>query len=144
MTFRGVVLAIGVAWVAGVAIQSRLVAQQKTVWDGVYTEEQAKRGAELYSRDCASCHQDDLAGDGFAPGLAGPEFAAAWEGLSVGDLLERVRVSMPPSNPSSTTTAEKVDIITHILKSNRFPAGATELPKEPESLKQIEYRANKP
>lgn len=144
MTFRTAVLAVGAAWVAAVAVQPGLVAQQKTVWDGVYTEEQAKRGAELYARDCASCHQDDFAGDGFAPGLAGPEFAAAWEGLSIGDLFERVRVSMPPSNPGATSPAEKVDILAHILKGNRFPAGQTELPKEPEGLKQIEYRANKP
>ena len=144
MTFRSVALAVGVAWVAGVALQSGLGAQEKTVWDGVYTEDQAKRGAELYTRDCASCHQDDFAGDGFAPGLAGPEFAAAWEGLSVADLYERIRVSMPPSNPGATSAAEKVDIIAHILKGNRFPAGTTELPKEPEGLKQIQYRANKP
>jgi len=144
MTFRRAVIAVGLAWLAGVALQPRLAAQQKTVWDGVYTEEQAQRGAALYSRDCSSCHQEDLAGDGFAPGLAGPEFAAAWEGLSVGDLLERIRVSMPPSNPGGTSTAEKIDIISHILKANRFPAGTMELPKELDGLKQIEYRANKP
>lgn len=144
MTFRTAVLAVGAAWVAAVAAQPGVVAQQKTVWDGVYTEEQAKRGAELYARDCASCHQADFAGDGFAPGLAGPEFAAAWEGLSIGDLYERIRVSMPPSNPGATSAAEKVDILAHILKGNRFPAGKSELPKEPEGLKQIEYRANKP
>ena len=31
---------------------------EKTVWDGVYTEEQAKRGADVYAEKCAGCHGD--------------------------------------------------------------------------------------
>jgi len=135
-------MAVGVVWLAGAATQTG--AQQKTVWDGVYTEEQAKRGAEGYEKDCASCHQADLAGDGFAPGLAGPEFAAAWEGLSVGALMERTRISMPPSDPASVPAAAKADIIAHILKVNQFPAGTAELPAEAEALKQIQYKGTKP
>ena len=29
---------------------------QRTVWDGVYTEEQAERGAVQYTESCAGCH----------------------------------------------------------------------------------------
>ena len=58
-----------------------------------------------YKAECASCHQADFGGDGFAPGLAGPEFASAWNDLSVGDLYERIRVSMPPSNPGALAPA---------------------------------------
>ena len=57
------------------------------------------------------------------PGSPGPEFAAAWDGLPVSDLFERIRQSMPPSNPGSVTPAAKVDIIAHLLKGNRIPAG---------------------
>ena len=28
----------------------------KSTWDGVYTEEQAKRGGEVFDRECAGCH----------------------------------------------------------------------------------------
>jgi mono/diheme cytochrome c family protein len=137
-------MAVATVWLAGVVLQPAVTAQQKTVWDGVYTEEQAKRGQAAYEQECASCHQADFAGDGFAPGLAGPEFAAAWDGLPVSDLFERIRQSMPPSNPGAVTPAAKVDIVAHLLKGNRMPAGTTELPKEPEALKQIQYKANKP
>ena len=105
MTFRSAVMAVGTVWLAGVVLQPAVTAQQKTVWDGVYTEEQAKRGQTAYEQECASCHQADFAGDGFAPGLAGPEFAAAWDGLPVSDLFERVRQSMPPSNPGAVPPA---------------------------------------
>ena len=144
MTFRRAGLGVGMLWLAAVAIERGVDAQGKTVWDGVYSEEQAKRGQAAYEAECASCHQPDFAGDGFAPGLAGPEFASAWNDLSVGDLFDRVRQSMPPSNPGSVPPATKVDILAYLLKGNKMPAGSTELPTEAEALKQIKYLANKP
>ena len=144
MTFRRAVLGVGMLWLAAVAIERGVEAQGKTVWDGVYSEEQATRGQAAYEAECASCHQPDFAGDGFAPGLAGPEFASAWNDLSVGDLFDRVRQSMPPSNPGSVPPATKVDILAYLLKGNKMPAGSTELPTEAEALKQIKYLANKP
>lgn len=144
MTFRRVGLGVGMLWLASVVMQPSVGAQQKTVWDGVFTEEQAKRGEAAYLAECASCHQADFGGDGFAPGLAGPEFGAAWNDLSIGDLYERIRQSMPPSNPGAVPTATKVDIIAHLLHGNKMPAGSTELPKELDGLKQIKYLANKP
>ena len=145
MTFRvgALLTAAAVVWMAGVSGRAGVAAQaQKSVWDGVYTEEQAKRGEEAFTKECSSCHGNDLAGDGFAPSLAGPEFASAWDGLSVGDLLERIRVSMPPTDPGIVPVPGKVDIIAFLLKSNKFPAGKEELAKEPEALKQIAYKAH--
>ena len=143
MSFRVLALAVGAAWVVGAAGHLGVAAQGKTVWDGVFTAEQAKRGEAVYMSDCASCHGGDLGGDGFAPALSGAEFASAWNGLSLGDLLERVRISMPPTDPSAVSVEQKADILAHILQANKFPAGQTELPKDVESLKQITYKANK-
>jgi quinoprotein glucose dehydrogenase len=131
-------------WLAAVVTDPRAGAQQKTVWDGVYSEDQATRGQAAYETDCSSCHQADFAGDGFAPSLAGPEFASAWNDLTVGDLYDRIRQSMPPSDPSGVPPATKVDIVAYLLKGNKMPAGSEELPKEVEGLKQIKYLANKP
>ena len=46
-----------------------------------------------------------------------------WNDLSVGDLFERIRISMPPSGPSGVTPAQKADIVAHIMNVNKFPAG---------------------
>src|SRR5260370_22784361 len=73
----------------------------RSVWDGVYTAEQAKRGQGLYNTQCASCHGDTLGGGESAPALAGAEFMSNWSGLTVGDLFERTRTSMPQSKPGS-------------------------------------------
>jgi mono/diheme cytochrome c family protein len=136
-------------WVAGVS-QSVVntqaaapAAQGKSVWDGVFTKEQADRGAVAFKAACSECHGNDLAGDGFAPALTGSEFMGNWNDLSVGDLFERIRVSMPPSGPSAVTPAQKADIVAHILNASRFPTGSTELEPKTEVLKGIKIEMKK-
>jgi len=51
----------------------------RTIWSGIYSEAQARRGEEAYKLECAYCHQPDLSGGFFdngtgrAPALAGPK-----------------------------------------------------------------------
>ena len=115
-----------------------------STWSGVYTEAQAKLGLDTYTKTCSECHLDDLAGDGFAPSLKGPEFMNNWNGLSVGELFDRIRVSMPPTNPNSVSAKEKTDIVAYLLEQNGFPTGTTELASEIEALKLIKFEATKP
>lgn len=115
----------------------------KTVWDGVFSKEQAERGAAVYKATCSECHGNDLAGDGFAPALAGGEFMGNWNDLSVGDLFERIRISMPPSGPSSVTPAQKADIVAHLMNQNKFPVGQVELEPKTEALKLIKIEMKK-
>jgi len=116
----------------------------KTVWDGVFTAEQAERGAEAYKTSCSECHGGDLMGDGFAPALTGADFQGNWNDLSVGDLFERIRISMPPSGPSSVTPAQKADIVAHLMNMNKYPAGQAELEPKTEVLKTIKIELKKP
>jgi mono/diheme cytochrome c family protein len=116
----------------------------RSVWDGVYTKEQLKRGEGLYAQLCSSCHGPDLAGNDEAAPLSGPAFQASWEGLSVGELSNRVRVSMPPNNPGTVSRQQIVDILSYVLSVNGFPSGKTELDPKPEVLKQIRIEATKP
>lgn len=115
-----------------------------TTWSGVYTEDQVKLGKPAYVKHCAECHGKDFLGDGFAPGLKGPEFLANWNGLSVGDLVDRIRISMPPTNPNEVTVKEKVEIVAYLLAENGFPAGKTELPTALDTLKTIKIEPTKP
>src|SRR2546429_8929685 len=78
-------------------------ADSRSVWDGVYTEEQAKRGESVYHKECAACHGDMLIGGESAPPLTGGAFLANWNGLSVGDLFDRIRKTMPQSAPGRLT-----------------------------------------
>ena len=130
------------------ASQAALRAQQTdkplSVWEGVYTKEQAKRGEALYVQNCSSCHGPDLSGNDEAAPLAGPAFLSSWDGLSVGDLANRVRVSMPPNNLGKLSRQQIVDILSYVLSFNSFPAGNAELDPKAELLKQVRIEATKP
>ena len=116
----------------------------KSIWDGIYTEEQSTRGKALYASECSSCHGAELTGGEMAPGLAGGEFISGWDGLTVGDLFERIRISMPQNAPGSLSGQQNADILAFIFNSNKFPAGTTEMPKEAGILKQIKFEVKKP
>jgi len=116
----------------------------RSVWDGVYTADQSKRGQELYAKQCASCHGSDLTGGESAPPLAGSGFLSNWTTLTVGDLFERTRVSMPENDPGKLPRAQIADLMAYLLSANRFPEGKVELDKQAEVLKQIRIDAEAP
>lgn len=116
----------------------------RSVWDGVYTADQAKRGQPLYNQNCSSCHGDTLTGGEMAPPLTGGDFLANWNGLTAGDLFERIRTSMPASNPGKLSREVNADILAYILSVNQFPAGKTELDRRTEPLKLIRIDSVKP
>jgi mono/diheme cytochrome c family protein len=124
-----------------------LIAQEppsRSVWDGVYTPAQASRGQALYNKECAACHGQSLSGGEEAPPLSGGAFMANWNGLTVGDLFERIRVSMPEGRPGTLSRQQNADILAYILTGNQFPAGKAELNKETELLKQIRFESARP
>lgn len=115
----------------------------RSVWDGVYTEDQAKRGEPLYHDKCAACHGDKLTGGESAPPLAGGPFLSNWNGLTLDVLFERIRVSMPSDNPARVGRQPKADILAYILTMNSFPPGKAELQSKAELLKDIMFEATK-
>jgi len=119
-------------------------AETRSVWDSVYTEEQAKRGEALYRKECMSCHGETLAGGESAPPLTGGAFLSNWNGLTLGDLFERIRKSMPQNSPGKLNRQQNADILAYTLNANRFPAGKTELSRQTEFLKEIRFEAMKP
>ena len=108
-----------------------------SVWDGVYTAEQARRGDPLYHQKCASCHGDKLTGGESAPPLAGGQFLSNWNGLTLDVLFDRIRLTMPTDKPTAVSRLSKTDILAYILSMNRFPSGNAELQHKTELLKEI-------
>jgi mono/diheme cytochrome c family protein len=131
--------------IPGFACAAALLAQTtRSVWDGVYSEDQSKRGQQVYAKECASCHASDLSGGESAPPLAGAGFLSNWTGLTIGDLFERTRVSMPQNDPGKLTRQQNADILAYVLSMNGFPAGKSDLDKDAVALKQIRLDAEKP
>jgi cytochrome c len=117
--------------------------QERSVWDGVYTEEQSKRGERAYADSCANCHNADLTGSQVVPALLGADFLTKWNGSMVGDLFELVRSTMPQDGPGSLSPAQYADVVAFMLNKNKFPAGATDLPADLEGLKTIRIEPSK-
>ena len=76
--------------------------------------------------------------------MAGAEFLANWGGLTVGDLFERIRTTMPLNNARSLTREAAADIVAYMLNINQFPGGSAELPADPQALQLIRIDVQKP
>ena len=124
--------------------QESATSDTRSVWDGVYTEDQAKRGEASYKTGCSSCHGETMKGAGESPALTGMKFMSNWSGLPLADLYERIRRTMPQDNPARIPRQQKIDILAYILSVNKFPSGNTDLPRQPELLRLIRIEANKP
>src|SRR5579863_5953625 len=141
------VAAAAIAGLAAIGAFYSLRAQSETsrsVWDGVFTEEQANRGRALYGQECSGCHGDSLTGADEVPALSGGVFLSNWDGLTVGDLFERIRISMPANSPGKLNRDKVADILSYLLAMNRFPVGKTELDRRTEVLKEIRFEVAKP
>src|SRR5215213_8222485 len=109
----------------------------KSVNDGVYTAEQAKKGEAVYKEQCASCHGDNLEGAGPMPALSGKDFLTNWQGKTVGDLFEKTHTSMPATAPGSLTPEQVADLMAYVLSVGKYPAGTMPLDTKMETLLQI-------
>ena len=121
-----------------VGIRSGVRAQEaegQTVWDGVYTVDQAARGMVVYEADCSRCHLADLSGSNEGRPLAGERFRQDWYEDTLGVLHSRMRRLMPFDEPDSLGEQAYLDVLAYILQVNEFPAGDAEL--VPETLDPI-------
>lgn len=118
----------------------------RSVWAGVYTAEQAARGAEAYPGPCGRCHGFRLDGAPDDPDMlptrpiAGRKFLRDWDGRSLASLLEYLRLTMPENNPGYLSEREYVDLIAFMLFESGIPPGQSELTPNRATLSPIVIR----
>ena len=103
--------------------------QGPTTLDGVYTNEQASRGKDVYFNSCRSCHTP--------VSHTGATFNKWWRGKHLSDLFAFVSTRMPKNDPGSLAPEDVADVIAYLLKMNAMPVGPAELPADADSLKPI-------
>jgi mono/diheme cytochrome c family protein len=109
----------------------------KSVWQGVYTEEQAARGDTEHQNNCSACHG--------AEKYSGDAFTKNWIGRTVFDLFDQIKTTMPDDNPGGLSAQQYKDVVAYILKTNGIPAGTDSLPSDPEAMRllRIDAKPNK-
>ena len=109
----------------------------KSVWQGVYTEEQAARGDTEHQNNCSSCHGTEK--------YSGENFTKNWVGRTVFDLFDQIKTTMPDDNPGGLSAQQYKDVVAYILKTNGIPAGTDSLPSDPEAMRllKIDAKPNK-
>src|SRR5580698_11368398 len=115
MKTRAILAAIAVA-MSGVVI---LLAQQRPA--GPYTADQAAAGRAAYQTNCASCHASDLTGRE-GPQLAGANFLAQWGDRTAGELVNYLRLTMPPGG-AALPGDSYLNLAAFLLDANSAQAG---------------------
>ncbi len=87
--------------------------------DGIYTIEQAQRGAGLFDSLCARCHSMQE--------FSGRSFDVIWAGVPAVALYVRIANTMPLDQPGSLGIPQITALMSHIFDSNGMPAGNTPL-----------------
>ena len=126
--FAAAAVCLGIVALTGTQPRAAQEAEEPSVWDGVYSTEQALRGKKAYEATCARCHGEDLSGANARP-LAGESFIRDWGGLKLDGVLTRAK-TMPPGAAGALGEAGYVDIIAYVLEVNEFPHGELELTAE--------------
>ena len=107
-----------------------------TVWDGVFSQEQAAEGAAQYELSCLACHSADLRGSSTSPSLVGGGFLFFWQDKPLSELFTTIQTRMPTDAPNSLPIRTYLNILSYILEANKFPAGGSDL-LDPAALRQI-------
>jgi cytochrome c len=138
---------------AGGAGQAAASGAARSVLDGVYTAEQAKRGRGHYEKRCVLCHLDrgqghegmpeivgqslEREGDPEAPPVAGEAFQKKWGGRNAWELFSTMADTMPVGGPRSLAPQEYADVLAYILELNKFPAGQSAITPARDQLEPI-------
>lgn len=104
-----------------------------TTLSGVYTDEQASRGKDVYAGACRSCHTP--------ASHTGATFNKWWRGKQLSDLFGFISTNMPKNDPGSLAPEDAADVTAYLLKMNAMPAGPAELPPDIDSLKKFRIEA---
>jgi mono/diheme cytochrome c family protein len=136
-------VSFAVSVACGVLAAQTCASEARTVREGVFTAEQARRGQAAYTGPCDRCHGYKLDGAADdpdmlpAPPVAGAKFLRRWNGRSVAALVEYLRVSMPANNPGYLSDAELADIVAYMLATSGLPAGNAPLPSDRAALAAV-------
>ncbi|MFW6078082.1 MAG: c-type cytochrome [Gemmatimonadota bacterium] len=102
---------------------------RRSVLDGVFTEEQATRGGELFADRCAECHSTyEFSSTGYL---------LSWVGTTLDQLYDLIATTMPYDRPGALPAEEYAAVLAYLLELNAYPAGGSALADDRDALRGI-------
>jgi len=111
-----------------VIVSVRGVSSQAPVNPVVYSEAQATRGEDVFKRVCVECHARTE--------MSNNEFRGKWNGRSAFDFVDRIRSTMPESDPGGLPRGQYLDVAAFVARINGIPAGTVDLPDDDAALRK--------
>jgi quinoprotein glucose dehydrogenase len=117
---------------AALGLAVTLVAQTspRTVRDGVFSAEQAARGARVFESVCANCHE-------IAEFVAADAYLDEVEGQPLWETFDYISTEMPEDDPASLRLDEYAAVLAYLFSVYGLPSGSAELSVDRESLEAI-------
>lgn len=101
---------------------------QKSIHDGVFTEEQVEKGRMVWENVCSECHPMDI---------FGPDYMIGWEGATAGELFEQIQATMPYESPGILPANEYLEVMVFLFSLNGVKPGEEELPVDTAQLHEV-------
>lgn len=101
--------------------------QERTTKDKIYSKEQAARGAALFAKTCAPCHDASKKTPDKTPGPplvgTGSMFVDNWKDHTIGEIFTTILTTMPNDGSAVLTESDTADLVAHLLQANGYPEG---------------------
>ena len=122
-----IVVAVLLAVVASLGL-AYAAQPQKSIQEGVFTEDQVKEGQKVWEEICSQCHPLDI---------FGPDYMIGWEGATAGELFELLQATMPYESPGILSADEYLEVMVFLFSVNGVKHGEEELPADAPQLYEI-------
>jgi mono/diheme cytochrome c family protein len=113
-------LALAALWHSPAAAQ---LPDVRSSHDGVYTQEQADEGEEIFQTLCVACHNESYP-------LWGADFLRIWSGQPLWRLYEYMSWNMPYGAGNSLTPEQYAALTAYVLRMNDYPEGDVPIPTD--------------
>lgn len=126
---KGFVTAVSIAALLSAVAPSALAQGKRSSHDEVYSDAQAREGAQLYREACQSCHKPDQ--------FVGAYYMDLWTGHLAIELFDAIRDTMPEEAPGTLSRTETAALLAYLFRENGMPAGEKALGSDVASLEEI-------
>jgi len=98
-----------------------------SMWDGVFTADQAAEGRTIYAANCASCHGATARGGPGNPSLIGNTLNRKYADMPLSVFYDYMAMNMPAGRPGTLLPQQYADVLAFVLTAHGVEPGENTL-----------------